>query len=74
MEKYQPDVIIHTAALTNVDQCAAHKDLAYQLNVAAVHTLIEICTEYNIQLIHLSTDFIFDGAKGPYSELDAPNS
>jgi dTDP-4-dehydrorhamnose reductase len=73
VEKYKPDVIINTAALSNVDQCAANKELAYQLNVASVHTLVEICSEYNIQLIHLSTDFIFDGENGPYSELDVPH-
>jgi dTDP-4-dehydrorhamnose reductase len=73
IEKYKPDSIIHTAALTNVDKCHDENELAYQLNVAAVKTLAEICTAYDIQLIHLSTDFIFDGACGPYDELAAPN-
>ena len=71
--KYKPDAIIHTAALTNVDKCEAERELAYRLNVEAVHTLVAICEEFNIQLVHLSTDFIFDGAAGPYDELDAPN-
>jgi dTDP-4-dehydrorhamnose reductase len=73
IEKYKPDSIIHTAALTNVDKCQDQKEMAYQLNVEAVKTLVEICTEYRIQLIHLSTDFIFDGANGPYDEQDVPN-
>lgn len=73
IEKYQPDAIIHTAAQTNVDKCEADHELAYRLNVEAVGTLAGICAEYNIQLVHLSTDFIFDGANGPYDELDAPN-
>jgi len=73
IEKYQPDSIIHTAALTNVDKCHEQKELAHQLNVEAVRTLVEICSEYDIQLIHLSTDFIFDGANGPYDEQDTPN-
>lgn len=73
IEKYQPDAIIHTAAMTNVDTCESEKELAYQLNVEAVKTLVALCEEHNIQLIHLSTDFIFDGAHGPYDELAAPN-
>jgi len=73
VEKYQPDAIIHTAAMTNVDTCEDQKELAHQLNVDAVSTLIQICEEHNIQLVHLSTDFIFDGENGPYDELAAPN-
>ena len=73
VEKYKPDAIVHTAAMTNVDTCEAQKELAYALNVDAVHTLISLCGEKNIQLIHLSTDFVFDGADGPYKEEDAVN-
>lgn len=67
--KYRPDAIIHTAAMTNVDTCESQKELAKELNVGAVETLIEVCKKFDIQLIHLSTDFIFDGANGPYDEL-----
>jgi dTDP-4-dehydrorhamnose reductase len=73
VEKYQPDAIIHTAAMTNVDTCESEKELAHQLNVEAVKTLVSLCEEHNIQLVHLSTDFIFDGAHGPYDEMAAPN-
>lgn len=73
VEKYKPDAIIHTAAMTNVDTCEDHKALAHELNVGAVETLIAISEKHNIQLVHLSTDFIFDGADGPYDELAAPN-
>lgn len=73
IEKYQPDAIIHTAAMTNVDICEANKELCRQLNVDAVQTLLSLCEEKNIQLIHLSTDFVFDGADGPYKEDDAVN-
>jgi dTDP-4-dehydrorhamnose reductase len=71
--QYKPDAIVHTAALTNVDKCETEKELAYALNVEAVKTLVTICEEYNIQFVHLSTDFIFDGANGPYDELGIPN-
>lgn len=73
IEKYEPDVIIHTAAMTNVDTCHEQRELAYQLNVEAVDTLVKLCEEHNIQLVHLSTDFIFDGENGPYDELAAAN-
>ncbi len=71
--KYRPDAIIHTAAMTNVDACETEKEMAYQLNVVAVQTLIEVCEAFDVQLVHLSTDFIFDGAAGPYDEEAAPN-
>ncbi|MCZ4221736.1 SDR family oxidoreductase [Pedobacter rhodius] len=73
VEKYKPDSIIHTAAMTNVDTAEADKALCHQLNVDAVQTLLSLCEEKNIQLIHLSTDFVFDGANGPYKEQDAVN-
>lgn len=73
IERYSPDAIVHTAAMTNVDICEANKTLCRHLNVDAVQTLISICEEKNIQLIHLSTDFVFDGADGPYREEDAVN-
>lgn len=73
VEQHQPDAIIHTAAMTNVDTCEAQQELAHQLNVESVKTLIDLAELHNIQLVHLSTDFIFDGANGPYDELAAPN-
>ncbi|MBP8067668.1 MAG: SDR family oxidoreductase [Pedobacter sp.] len=70
---YKPDAIIHTAAVTNVDIAEANKALAFQLNVEAVQTLIEVCEKNDVQLVHLSTDFIFDGEQGPYAEEDRAN-
>jgi dTDP-4-dehydrorhamnose reductase len=68
-----PDVIINTAAMTNVDACEKDKELCQRLNVDSVKYLIRICEEKNIHLIHLSTDFIFDGENGPYTEDAEPN-
>lgn len=73
IEQYKPDAIINTAAMTNVDTCEDQKELAYQLNVESINTLVKIAELHNIQLVHLSTDFIFDGEHGPYDELAAPN-
>ena len=73
VRKHQPDAIINTAAMTNVDTCESQKEECWLLNVTAVEYLIDICRAENIQLIHLSTDFIFDGEEGPYTEEAAPN-
>jgi len=73
IEQYKPVAIIHTAAMTNVDTCEDQKELAHHLNVDAVGTLVSLCEKLPIQLIHLSTDFIFDGEDGPYDEEAAPN-
>lgn len=71
--KHQPDVIINTAAMTNVDACESAKEECRKINIDAVACLIHECEKYNTHLIHLSTDFIFDGENGPYKEDDKPN-
>ena len=60
-QKHQPDIVINTAAMTNVDACESDKEGSMALNVTAVEYLIEECKKYSSHLIHLSTDFIFDG-------------
>ena len=64
----KPDVIIHTAAMTNVDQCETEKDTCWQQNVNSVEYLVEACRKIDCFLLHVSTDFIFDGKTGPYKE------
>ncbi len=71
--KEKPDTIIHTAAMTNVDQCETEKEDCWKLNVDAVKFLIDASQAHNCHLVHLSTDFIFDGEAGPYTEEDEPN-
>jgi dTDP-4-dehydrorhamnose reductase len=73
VERYQPDSIIHTAAMTNVDTCEVERTKCYALNVQSVKNLVGVCEWRDIQLIHLSTDFIFDGEDGPYTEEAEPN-
>jgi len=73
VEKYRPDAIINTAAMTNVDTCESQRDLCKALNVDAVAVLVSVCEKYKIHLVHISTDFIFDGEDGPYSEDAEPN-
>lgn len=71
--KYQPDVVINTAAMTNVDACESDKEGCWLLNVTSVEHLIMASEKHNTHFIHLSTDFIFDGKDGPYREIDEPN-
>lgn len=72
-EKYKPDAVINTAAMTNVDGCEDQKELCDKINVRAVEYLSKACEQYDTHLIHISTDFIFDGENGPYSEDDIAN-
>mgnify|MGYP001376312568 CR=1 FL=1 len=69
----QPDIVINAAAMTNVDACEDDKEGCWKLNVDAVQLLVNACEKYNSHLIHVSTDFIFDGVSGPYSEDSEPN-
>ena len=69
----QPNFIINTAAMTLVDDCESQKEACDLLNVSVVKWLSEVCDELNACVIHLSTDFIFDGKKGFYKETDVPN-
>jgi dTDP-4-dehydrorhamnose reductase len=73
IQEIQPDFIINTAAMTQVDDCETNKEDCNILNVEVVKWLVEISKEINAHLIHLSTVFIFDGKKGHYKETDTPN-
>jgi dTDP-4-dehydrorhamnose reductase len=72
-DQFKPDVVIHTAAMTNVDTCETDRDGCDVLNVNSVAYLIEACEKHGTYLCHLSTDFIFDGADGPYTEEGIAN-
>lgn len=68
------DLLINSAAQTNVDRCETHPDEAFQLNSEAPRVMAEICSGKNARLIHVSTDYVFDGDKtGPYTEGDPAN-
>jgi len=65
------DVLINTAALTNVDLCEKEPEQAFRINAEAPRVFAEICRQQNAKLIHFSTDYVFDGAKAePYGEND----
>ncbi|MDP5172763.1 MAG: SDR family oxidoreductase [Bacteroidia bacterium] len=67
-----PTDLIHTAAMTLVDQCETDHETCDKYNVEAVAFLASLCKEYGTRFIHISTDFIFDGEAGPYTERAEP--
>ena len=69
----KPDLIINAAAFTNVDKCESEKELCWAVNVKAVENIVEGAQLAGSILIHISTDYVFDGNKPPYSENDTPN-
>lgn len=85
IKKYCPDCVINTAAMTNVDACETQRAACWDINVTAVENIVDALEQNPIprekeltgfgtpRLVHLSTDFIFDGASGPYNEKATPN-
>jgi dTDP-4-dehydrorhamnose reductase len=73
INQLKPDVVINTAAMTQVDQCETERDLCWKGNVTGVENLIAACAKNQTHLVHVSTDFIFDGTHGPLDENAIPN-
>ena len=72
MHDFTPDVVVNLAAMTNVDQCEKERKLCWEVNVEAVEHLARCCLHSSTKLVHVSTDFVFDGENGPYREGDRP--
>lgn len=68
--KLNPDVVIHTAALANVDLCETNNSLAYSVNVQGTANVVEGCKKVDSRLVYISTSFVFDGSRGQYTEDD----
>ena len=73
ISSFQPNVILNAAAVTNVDWCESNRAEAWKINVTAVENLAEAARKVNAQLIHVSSDYVFDGKSGPYDETAKPN-
>jgi dTDP-4-dehydrorhamnose reductase len=69
----KPDVVIHGAAMTQVDQCETERAQCWAANVTAVEHIVKACNHHAIHLVHVSTDFIFDGSHGPLDENEPPH-
>lgn len=72
LEEVKPDIIIHVAALTDVDLCEKDKQLAYNINVNGTRNLVRASKDVKL-FVYISTDYVFDGDRGNYKEDDIPN-
>jgi dTDP-4-dehydrorhamnose reductase len=73
VKQFAPDVLINTAAYTNVDGCETERELSWRVNVDAVKNLIIAARINSAKLVHISTDYVFDGKTGNYDESSKPN-
>ena len=72
-KKIQPDIVIHSAALTDVEKCEVEQKLANSLNVTATEVIAKEVEQIGSYLMYISTDYVFDGNKGLYKETDLTN-
>ncbi len=73
-DKYQPEVVVHCAAMTNVDACEHQPECAYRVNAFGTELIASQCARIGALCVAVSTDYVFDGTKGaPYHEYDQPN-
>jgi len=73
LNKFKPDIIVHNAALADPDRCEKQPQLTHRINVSATERIADWCRRQNARLIYISTDMVFDGEKGNYSENDQPH-
>ncbi len=72
-EKARPEMVINAAAFSNVERCETDPALAFQVNALGGRNVAQACCVHGATIVHISTDYVFDGAKGtPYTELDVP--
>lgn len=73
INNFYPDIIINAAAYTNVDKSEIDKELAWAINVSGVEYIAKYASSIDAKVIHISTDYVFDGKAGPYDENCKPN-
>ncbi len=71
-KKVKPDVVVHAATLTDVDKCELNKELAWKVNVEGTKNIVEAAKNSGSFVIYISTDYVFNGEKGNYTESDEP--
>ena len=71
--KLRPDVVVQCSAITYAERCEEEPELAWKVNVESTSHLVQMCRDLNSKLVFISSDYIFDGEKGDYSEIDEPN-
>ncbi len=73
IESFNPDCVFLPAAMTNVDLCEDNKDACIRVNVEGVNNVVSVIKDHPCKLVYFSTEYVFDGKNGPYSEDDKPN-
>lgn len=73
IRSFKPNIIVNCAATTNIDYLESHSEIAFSINSFGPKNLAMVCKKYNIKLIHISTDSVFDGKDSLYSEKNVPN-
>lgn len=69
--RINPEAVVHAAALTDVDKCETNKELAWKINVEGTRSIVEAAKASRTFLVYISTDYVFNGEKGSYTETDA---
>ncbi|HWF45127.1 MAG TPA: dTDP-4-dehydrorhamnose reductase [Candidatus Kapabacteria bacterium] len=69
----KPDIIVNCAAFVKVDEAEVQREAAWRTNVAGVEHLAEVARKVDARIVHISTDFVFDGSRAPYTEEEAPH-
>lgn len=70
---FKPEVVIHCGALTNVDYCEDHQEESENLTLNSTKVIADYCKKNSAKLVYISTDYVFDGLNGPYSEEEKTN-
>lgn len=70
--EFRPEILIHMAALGDVDKCEINRDVAWLLNVEVSRFLAKVSQKHGVFMLYLSTDYVFDGERGMYKETDVP--
>jgi dTDP-4-dehydrorhamnose reductase len=73
LERVRPDLVVHAAALANIDACEKDPALSHRLNAELPGEVAEACARHALAQVHISTDAVFDGERGDYAEDDPPN-
>jgi len=73
LSEVRPELILHAAAETNVDKCETNRELAWSVNAIGTRNIASACGKIGAKLVYVSTDYVFDGEKGHYSEEDKAN-
>jgi dTDP-4-dehydrorhamnose reductase len=73
LDQARPDFLLHLGAVSTIPLCRDNPTLAYQVNVEATAVLSQLCSKHGIQMLYTSTDMVFDGQRGGYSEDDPPS-